>query len=109
MATIKDIFLIVAAAAVGAFAMIGFSQMNQCNLQITELNQLCRVQMHELKKIANTTEFRRIINIIRKWSSFEIVKYFFFCIVGIVMAYLSASLFILDVRITRRDWRRQRQ
>ena len=61
MATIKDIFLIAAVALFGAYAMVGFNQLNQCNAQVSELNHLCRIQMDELKEIADTTEFRRII------------------------------------------------
>ena len=102
MATTKDIFLIVAAAAVGAFAMIAFNQ-------IKEMNHLCRVQMDELKEIANTTEFRRIVNIIKKVSPAELMKYTFVCVVGSITVFMFAWITILHIQDIRRNQRRRRQ
>ena len=103
MANLRDIFLIVAGAAFGAFAMIGFNQLSQCNAQIDELNQLCRVQMNELKEIASTTEFGKIIEIITEWSLAEILKYTFICVMGSILTYMFALMAVLNFREIRRN------
>ena len=75
MANVRDVFLLVAVAIFGAYAMIGFTQLNECKAQIYELNHLCRVQMDELKEIADTTECGKIIKIIGMYTFSEIAGF----------------------------------